>query len=406
MKNVHLGQQAPVFTIEGNPDNFADLITTHGVLSRIMRSRECPCTTKTGSPNMYCNICHGDGMIYDFQREMLKIDEKSDICNGKICTFFQPIMAVKRVERLLPDEQGGITEYDVVEFTDSEIIIAVKEGQSGCLPKSYENVRVSYIYDRYNYVDKEQVTVDAERKILTTDQTRFNGMHKHGNIWNIHGDIAEIKTIFDVEKNYYYQDFYFRKNCIFLGNGEPRPSNTIEVSYYYVAPAFVLPSDMNVRYEKGEKFTSQLPSGQCRIAFDASWELGDGDLITMLSTTYYKSEIRVHNTGYDRLFEFDVYNVNEKIFDEDGKVYFNNVDFILTGLRDIRWIGSQPAAGKKISIRYGFHPTYKIYIDEVMPNTLENKQFPIIVTAHIWGKATSKDFEQIQSRDEQRFIQT
>jgi len=397
MQDRHVGRETPVFVIEGHPDKFIGLIQRHGVLSRIMRARRCPCATSTGSPDIYCDLCMGDGMIYDFQRKMLQADEDSDIGvdSSVVYPFRIPVIEPVRVERLLAPEQGGIKEYTIDEYTASEIRIS-----GNPLPRKYEKMRVTYYFDRFEYVQDELVTVDAATRILTTKGTAFDGGHRSSNFFNVHGDIAVVEKVYDTEKSHTYTNYTFRKNKIYVDPGEPAPTpDKVQVSYYYVPPARVLTSDIEVRQLKQEKWTSELPEGECRMAMEPWFELGEGDIITLLTPTLYKNEIIKHSGVIDKLIEFDVARIDEIIFDEDGKRYEVNIDFVLKGFRDISWIGNQPVPGKRISVRYGYHPTYVVFQDHPMPNTLENKQYPQVVRAKIWAKTLSKDIETMKPLD-------
>ena len=92
-----------------------------------------------------------------------------------------------------------------------------------------------------------------------------------------------------------------------------------------------------------------------------------------------------HRKDLDRLFEIEVFSLNNKIFDADGNIYLIDTDYILQG-RNIKWIGNKPALGKVISVRYGYKPSYIIFEDNPIPNNLENKQYPVIVLGKSWSK--------------------
>lgn len=394
-KDLHKGRGTPTFFIEGSPTKFISLIENHGVLTRLMRARKCPCVSKTGSPNMYCNLCHGDGFIYNFQRKLLQVDEDSDVLGDRtvILPFRVPVLEPLKVERLLPEEQGGNKVYNIVSFNTSSITIS-----GNPLPKNYHKMRVSYYFDRFDYVLKDAVTVNTNTKTLTTTKTLYEGGSKFGNPLKVHGDIAEILEISRPGDNYIFTNYTFRKNKIFLGAGEPDPvQGDVLVTYFFVPVEKALPNDLDTTEDK-EKWMHFLSSGAVRFGIKPWFELGQGDLITVLVSEFWRDEVLQHSgVGVDKLLEFDISRVDDEIIDENGNKYHENEDFILRPFRDIVWIGNQPNPGKRISIRYGYHPTYKIFQNNPVPNNLENKQFPNVVLAKLYNKTMAKDIETMSN---------
>lgn len=387
----HLGRVSPAVTVEANPDTFNRLITTHGLLSRIMRSRKCPCVTITGSPSIACNTCHGDGYIYDFQRKLLEVDEDSDIKGEQniVHPFRVPILEPLRVERLLPEEAGGIKEYTIDSFNSDNITIS-----GDPLPTHYHEMRVSYYFDRYEKVVADRVKVYPSTKTLVTTQTRFNGAYRNSNVTNAHGDLAIITRIYDLAQDHTYTNYTFRKNIISLGSSEPTPTeNSIEVDYFYVPVSFVLAMDLESMTDK-EKWTSNILSGDVRMAVKHWFELSEGDLITVLSSEFYQDAIITKSTvGYDKLNEFDIVRLDDEIIDENGAKYRKNVDYYLRPFREIVWFGAQPNAGLKYSVRFSYRPTYKIFMKNPVPNNLENKNYPKVFFAKSYSMTLPKDIE-------------
>lgn len=395
----HVGRQKPIFNIKANPETFVRLINTHGVFARIMEAHKCPCVTASGSPDMYCILCNGDGKIYAFQRDLFQPDEDSDTnyYGDTVYPWRVPITKVKQVERLLPDEQGGIEKYTVESFTDTQITIS---GEN--LPKKYEKMRVSYYFDRFEKVENEVVEVDADNKILTTIGTLYDDEHKTSNIFNVHGDIVIVDKIWHSDTLYEYTDFTFKKNKVYIADTEPAVEvDKIIMNYHYCPVTKVLPQEIIIEEEIQEKTLIHLMQGMVRIAMDYWFKLSEGDLITLFSTILYKNEVLVHQTDLDKLYEFDIANIHDRIFDEDGNIYHVDTDYILKNFRDLHWLstGRQPAGGKKISVRFGYHPTYVVFGDQPMPNTMENRYYPQVVNAKLWAKTLDKDVEKMPSEN-------
>mgnify|MGYP007100240944 CR=1 FL=1 len=112
---------------------------------------------------------------------------------------------------------------------------------------------------------------------------------------------------------------------------------------------------------------------------------------TETETTESISNIINNLPGDNKLFE--------KISINDGIIYNKDSDYILTNFRDIRWIGREPEVGKKISMKYGYFPTYTIFGDQPMPNTMENKYYPQVVNAKLWTKTLEKDVSRMPEQN-------
>lgn len=387
------GRKNPTFVVSGHPEKFINLLTQHGLLARLMRSRNCPCVTKTGSPSIYCDQCGGDGFVTDFQRKLLQTDEDSDVKGdrSKVLPFRIPILEPLSVERLLPPEQGDIKKYTIDSFDSETINIS-----GDPLPYHWQKMRVSYYFDRYNRVLGDVVTVDANTKTLTTTQTLYDGEHKFGNI-DIHGDIGVVLEVRDTVTGHKFTDYSFRKNVIQLKGSEPTPiQGQVEADYFYVPPAPVLPQDLETQNDI-EKWITTLQSGTVRIGVEPWYELSIGDLITLLPVEFFRDDVIEHSSiGYDKLTEFDISRVDDEIFDEDGVKYKKGIDYYLRPFRDLVWIGNQPNAGKKMSVRFGYRPTYSIFVNNPVPNRMENKRYPINFMAKYFSM-TLKDEEKISN---------
>jgi len=392
MEDRHLGRNSPVFTIEGHPDKFINLINYHGVLARIVRARKCPCGGSQGGPVMHCKLCQGDGFVYDYQRKMLQLDEDSDVRGQShiVFPFRVPVIEPLKVERLIASEQGGIAKYNIVSF-DTESITISSNGIHR-LPRHYEKMRVSYYFDRFTKVTGERVTVNPSRRLLTTTTTLYNGEHRFGNAQNMHGDVTIVDKIYHEDTGYEFTDYTYKRNQIHLNKSEPEPEvGKILVDYYYAPPVRVLPADLDFREEK-ETWTSNITSGLTRIGVEPWWELGPGDLITLLPFELFRDQALVHGAhGIDRLVEFDVAYLDDEIFDQDGERYRKNEDFELQDFHNIVWIGNQPNPGKHISVRYSYRPTYVIFQDQPVPNAMENKKFPLTFNVKLYNRTIHKE---------------
>lgn len=393
----NIGRANPPFSPTADPDTFERLIGNHGILSRILQARKCPCAGKTGGyPSMFCNLCKGDGFIYTFQRRMLQTDENSPVLSdGRVVHPYRiPLLEPLKVERVLSPDQGGIIEIPIAGFDDRQIYL--DDSNKAILPLHYEKRRVSYYFDRFNKVEADPVKVSSvDSNLLYVTKTIFDDQYKTGNPMRASGDIAIVVKVYD-KSGYTWTVKSFQKQEIELEPGQKVPVQGRVFADYYFAPAEkVLATDMDSQDDQ-EKWTTNITSGQTRIALQSRWEVGQGDLITFLVPEIMKDEVLGHSgAAFDQLVEFDISRVVGDILSASGQTYVQGEDFILRPYHRIQWIGSrQPAQGETISVRYAYRPTYVIFMDNPVPNTLDNKQFPKVFMAKWYTKLLQKDLEK------------
>lgn len=384
-QNNNIGQQTSL-AVYGNPESFKKHISNHGQLCKIKQALVCTCiSTNKGSPDTYCEICNGDGYVYTYQRRFLVVDENSNVCDRTITPFWNPILSVKKVQNVTSEVQGGITDL-AVEIFDSTTITLTEA------INSYEKKRVTYTFDGWTYVEKEKLRVDIDNGLLYADGTIYDAGQQSSNPLNAYADIADVVRVWNEETGQEINNFKVEGNVI--STNETLDADNMYAEYYYADLTQVITSDI-VNRDNNETFTHDLKSGECKMAFFPFWELSKGDLIIISATVLNKTQNVKHVSGnYTKLSEIEIFELNDKIFDEDGTIYNIDTDYILQG-RFIRWIGNKPNDGKVISVRYGFKPAYVVFEDNPQPNNLENKQYPVSILAKSWSKISKDDVARL-----------
>jgi len=382
--NTNIGQEQAV-TVFGNPESFKKLIKNHGQLCKIKQALTCPCVGKNnGSPDMYCNLCKGDGYVYTYQRHFLVVDENSPSCQNKIYPFWQPLISVSKVQNVTSEIQGGITEIEVSSFTDEEITVAERLVE-------YEKKRVTYTFDGWTYVESEKLTVDAANGIMYVSGNVFDAGYQSSNPLNAYADIAQIVKIWNIDTGVEVTTYTFEGNAIYTD--ETIVADKMYIEYYYSDLTQVISTDIATK-NNSESWTHELASGETRLAFYPFWDLTRGDIIVVAATVLWKNENFTHTATLDKLWEIEIFQLNNVILDEDGNKYYLDTDYILYG-RYIKWIGSTPTENKICSVRYGFKPAFIIFEDNPQPNNLENKAYPKIVMAKSWSKISKEDIARL-----------
>jgi hypothetical protein len=380
--NTNIGQQSAL-VVYGNPESFKKLIMNHGQLCKIRQAVPCPCAgDNNGSPDMYCAVCRGKGYVYTYQRRFFVSDEQPPSCGKSIFPFWQPVLEVVRVQHVTSPVQGGISELTVKSFTGSEIV--VKED----VP-DYEKKRISYFFDGWTEIIKDELNVMRDLKIMYCPGTRYNAEYQSSNPLDAFRDIASVSKVYH-EDGTEIKNFTFSSNYIAIGDDETIKDGKYYADYHVADMGLVITNDI-ANTDNLEKWTNELKSGECRMAFFPWWNFAKGDIIILAATVLYKNQILTHIGTHDELWELEPYDLNETILDSTGKAYNIGIDYVLRG-RYIEWLtDNRPEDGKSISVRYGYKPAYIVFENNPQPNNLENKQYPKLVYAKSWSKITDSD---------------
>jgi len=374
-------------TVFGNPDSFQSLIRNHGLLVKVKQALACTCnSTNSGSPDAYCEICNGDGYVYTYQRRFFVVDENSLAVGKKFYPYWTPVRSVVKAQNVTSQVQGGITELKVVGFDDESIEVS----EEIC---TIQKKRVTYSFDGWTYVESEQLEVDAANGLMYANGTIFDAQYQSSNPLNAFADIAQIVKIWNIDTGVELENYTFEGRMI--KTSEPIIANKMYAEYYYSDLTQAISTDIATR-DNNEQWTHMLASGETKMAFYAFWDIAKGDLITIAATVLWKNELLNHVKDLDRLFELEIYQLNNVILDEDGKKYYIDTDYILQG-RNIRWLtDNKPKVGKVISVRYGFKPSFIVFDDNPQPNNLENRSYPRTCMIKSWSKISKDDVAKLR----------
>jgi hypothetical protein len=389
MEDRNLGRANPAFQLTNNPQTFASMIQRHGLYVRILESRKCPCIKEDGHPDNSCTKCRGEGEIYQYQRELLETDELNYVTMQNRCKiepYRIPLLRPISVERMLPERQGGIREYPVESFDGENIYIAAEHP-----PAPYYQMRLSYYFDRYDYIQGEELTQNAVvPEIFKSEAVTLESQYIHAQHIEVSGDIVSIERLYSDTQE--YTSFSYSKNMIII-EGNIASGERVYADMYYASPARAIPSRMEYSDNEVQK-TMRLPMGELSLAVDPWWNVGRGDLFTFLMVEFIQDEVITHSGISDRVSQFDVSNLPSQIQSETD-TFKNGTDYILFGYREIRWIGKKPSVGDKYSVRYRYHPTYRVGDMEAEINNLDSKQFSKIVPVKLWTAGTDIEPQKV-----------
>ena len=327
-KNTNVGQQATL-AVYGNPESFKKLILNHGQLCKIKQAIPCPCTAENnGSPDMYCTICDGKGYAYTYQRRFFVSDEEPPSCQNKIFPFWNPILQVERVQHVTSCVQGGIRDLTIESFSESAIIV------NETVP-DYEKKRISYFFDGWSLIEGDELNVFKSIRTMYCPKTKYDAGYQSSNPLKAFADIAKVVRVYH-EDGTVLKNYKFSSNYIEIAEDEEIKDGKYFADYYIADLGNVITNDI-ANNDNLEKWTNELKSGECRMAFFPWWNFAKGDLIVLAACVLYKNEVLNHISNKDKLWEIEPYDINEIILDSKGNIYNIGTDFVLQG-RYIHWL--------------------------------------------------------------------
>jgi hypothetical protein len=169
----------------------------------------------------------------------------------------------------------------------------------------------------------------------------------------------------------------------------------MKASYYYSDLTQVICTDVATQMTN-EQWTQVLAAGETKMAFFPYWDISRGDIIILAALVLYKNELFNHMGDLDKLWEMEIFELNNVILDDQGNKYYLGTDYILQGSRHIKWLTeNQPAKNAVCSIRYGYKPAFIVFEDSPQPNNLENKIYPKTCMVKSWSKINKDDIARL-----------
>lgn len=362
--NHPLGGQSPYdLRIRPNifkPLDFDEAIDRHGQPVRWLKAQPCPVIKTTGQHDLKCQVCHGRGEIYDYQRDYWYEGEESphglkDPNVGqadKVVFWDAPVRSVKRVYKLV---DGGVIEYPVVSHDERSAIISAPDGH--CLPEYYDPIRTDYSVDLWSQFSCEFDPDGFIYRLPLKDDEFITKI-----------SVARHKSL---ESNLKVNSFNVR--TVYL---DSLPSGKIEIRGYKSRCAImaIMPFESSVGMNL--KSYEHVEGDMIGLCSD-SYRIGKGDVITSLVMKQRSPELLVRGEGpFDLMAYYDVAEIDGDILDEDGIYYANGVDFVLWDYNKIRWMHSQPRVGARYSVSPIERLTWRVFGPMPESASAQGRLFP------------------------------
>lgn len=363
-----LGKDSPVSLTFGKA-NYEALVSRHGHWMRWRRAVKCPCIQyESMQMDIHCERCGGTGLFYTYQKDLL------------------------------------VTE--TVGMTDTSGIIEVSEEyETAALELVYDYQGKKYTAEKYGTFivlleatppgKGEYLSVVMRHSMLKTLEEgigenagggyfRVKGLHSRragieGLYHSAPGDIESIGSIVDAAGRE-YQARELRLDMVYLTphdvDGQIQairePITLRNVRY---VPPFIF-ALLNQELSKTDANEVIVAQGDAVLTFPYTYDVSDGDILTVLAGTYTQKEVvnRVADTD-DVIGAYFVMEVNSCI--GIRREYHKGRDYIVAGTNRIKWLcDDAPEPGEAYSIIYQICPTYKVVKSIPQIRTGENQRLP------------------------------
>jgi hypothetical protein len=379
--NIHPTKGASPFQFEVrpnifNPTEMSEIIERHGQWVRWRKAKPCPNRTEAGQHPMICNVCHGRGEIYEFQRHQMVYGERSphgvkSVFAGEedlVRTWKSPISRVERVVRYIHEKQGGSKIIPIISHTTEVIRIGEIPGETG-YPLSHEQIYVDYEID--TWMEKTEAINIQQGQIIVKTESQMPMESLKSNSFSV---THEITGIIAISGSMSYQVQGYTGNTIYLLS--PAMSDDILLIHYtYAFPYkfFIEPIGPDFRNDLAWPIQAGDAIGIC----SQEYEIGQGDIVVSLTQINRVSEIMTRGSGrIDQLPYYDIDSISGDIYSDDKTVFVKGIDFDLYDYNKIIWKTPGPSAGSKYSLSVNERIAYRVYNQNPEINSNENKRLP------------------------------
>ncbi|MDR1505792.1 MAG: hypothetical protein LBI67_01680 [Treponema sp.] len=362
MSGYGLGKNSPVILSQSR-QNFDALIQRHGQYVRWRTARKCTCVREeTGQPDVHCEKCGMSGEIYGYQKfydETLRLPARDNILE-------------------LPAENANCEVLKVYDAYGNDFQ-AVKTGQfveitSGPRPLNKNEIVELLIRDtvvrRLESAVLERVGNGYYRVPgVETPPSKLEGVY-----YQAEGDVIAAGRVENSAGETVGVTGY-RQNMIQLDPAVPEAGTLTAYGIDFILPFKFVVLSQNLN--KDDSLQLQLAKGEAVCTYPYMFNVGFGDVITVLSGTMPGKTLLPHagDDADDVIFEYFVARI-DKLETQAGE-YREGVDFILAGTNRIHWTGEKrPEAGAFMSISYQYRPTYRVAKNIPQLRTSEDQRLP------------------------------
>lgn len=347
--------------------NYEAAIQRHGQVCRWLRGDKCSCLDDGGRPDPNCQFCYGDGWAFHHQTTKKKITVKAfplalnayevrDISTAPILELIettvgtpatpsvvngrtllvdgvpsgQPILATYLESRVIPGQVFGATVFGGVYL---ELIGA---------SMTYGDQTAPY----------DIVTINSITNLTT------------GAVYSV------VKTMVDWVQ-------------IAVPAVPIASTDVLQVNADIVMPQVFLITRQD--QEKTNLDWLQTVGGDAMCTAAGEYSIGEGDVITTLSSAVNRKHVRTKQPGnVDQIPEWFVVEILD-IRDNSGNTYVQGIDYILAGQNLLLWLtANMPTPGNNFELLINYAPTYRVLMQLPQTRNAEGQGMPRSVALKLY----------------------
>lgn len=339
--------------------NYEAAVQRHGQVCRWLRANKCTCLDDAGRPDPNCPICNGDGWSYQHQTVKTKVTVKAfPLANN---AFEVRDVSTAPILSLVSSSQGTPASPSVVNGR-TLLINNVPHGQP---------VLVTY---------QESRVIPAQ----TFSGTVFGGVYiqlsgavmQYGDLPAPY-DITKVYSVANITTGAVYSVQKFSVNWVVI---DIPAVPIISTDVLQVVADIVMPQIFLLTRQTQNKANLewlQTVGGDAMCTAAAEYDIGEGDVITTLSSAVNRKHVRTKQVGtVDLIPEWFVVAITD-IRDGSGNTYIQGVDYILVGTNTLLWLTSNtPVAGSLYEITIDYAPTYRVLAQLPQTRNAEGQAMP------------------------------
>jgi len=330
--------------IRQHPNLYNQSIARHGQSVRWKSALPCYCLTEYGRTDPQCKKCFGRGTIFHIVETAKRI-ERGISLGGRIINSKKKISSIER----LSDLANNSLAYSSFDNTDIILSKAIQKGKGWQL--EYEENLIN------TFTGIGLWKGNGIIKVSIPQESSLQG--------NFTGEITKVNSATNTTQQTSINVLDFWDNRI-LTNSSIEESDSIEIDCEYVMPVKFSISNLSFKQKKERFKTSQ--KGELQATIPSFYEVGTGDMVTLLKATQKMATIGIVNGTY-RLPVFyakSIIRIEDNLGKIEGATIIRN--------NEIAWGGRKPT--EKFSVSFTYNPTYLVDDDIPDPRHAENKNFP------------------------------
>ncbi|MCB1305055.1 MAG: hypothetical protein KDK37_12285 [Leptospiraceae bacterium] len=334
-----------------SPVGVEDLIDRRGESALWFRMQPCPCPVASRTSD--CLVCF-NSHVRSFQESVLIENERVQADGHSLFPRFAPVRKVNRTEWLGPGEGRPLT-VDKIDPTR----VLVKE-----MLEEWSAVFIDYEVDLIEAQTFDKIRVHNDIFVQIPTDAIIIGIE---GVWESGDEDVDGRPLD-------YTGFGFHRITL-----KERFTGLVNVRLRLFRPIKIAYRTMDVGHKRTERAALPFESGEIEIIVPNSYLMGEGDIITFLTTTVRHSMYieakpgQVDRIAYSPVVE--LINCYSKARDDKGndRILQHTIgqDLILESSDRVRWLTDKPRGG--YTLMYSYNPSFRIQEETTVAGGMDKR---------------------------------